>query len=502
MRDFHSVELLARRLFCAISMVILLVTIALHLGLVDVGQWAYDEFSIISSYRDNGWTAFRDRLIGWSPRPISELLIWAYACLVNWTHKPLIGVFLGLLWLTLISVPLISFFQIRKKIPMDSGRPLMFSSLFTFGLVALFLLGHSPGALFYSPVVAAAYLTTLSAITLCFVEVALNMTAHHGGRVIAALSLIFAAASSETGAIFVIVFGCLSVTCMSVDKFRNSVYQRQFLWCLLPTFIGIGVFVLLICNRARAQEALFATVEYHNLYMTCKTALGQTVKEYLVNGQRLSTRGVFLGLLLKACFFLGVRYCWLSGGIKVPRRQVLVVFALSIVATTYFSVAASYYGYGGLTNPWHQELRQCLVMLFIATIALFSCHYHAPFYDLRRTEWLGVIFVFITLVLVVRGRFGALIHDYRNYPVFIQNRNKSWNSGLSDGDAMIWFSPPKGQVADTLLFVPGIYNLESKAPGVLDIMHFFHKERLEIRPYHLYKRKTSYRYNSDRQYPS
>ena len=479
-RDFPSVELLARRLSCAIPLVILLVTIALHFGLVDMGQWAYDEFSIISSYRDNGWTAFSDRLIGWSPRPISELLIWAYACLVNWTHKPLIGVFLGLLWLTLISVPLISFFQIREKFSVDSRR---FLSFFTFGLVAFFLLGHGPGALFYSPVVAAAYLTTLSAITLCFLQLALSLTEHRGGRIIAALSLIFAAASSETGAFFVVVFGCLSLTCMFVDKFRDSVYQREFLWCLLPTLTGIGVFVLLIRNRVRGQEALFATAEYHNLYMSLKTGLGETVKEYLVNGQRLSTRGVFLGLLLKACFFLGVRYCWLSSGIKVPRRQVLMVFALSIVATTYFSVAASYYGYGGLTNPWHQELRQCLVMLFIATVALFSCHYHVPFCDLRRTEWLGGIFVFIALILVVPGRFDALIHDYRNYPVCIENRNKSWNSGLSDGNAMIWLSSPKGQVANTLLFTPGIYNLESKAPGVLDIMHFFRKERLEICPY-------------------
>ncbi len=125
MKDFHPIERLARRVLSAISLVILLAMIALHFGLVDLGQWAIDEFIVISSYRDKGWTAFLDRLIDWSPRPISEVLIWAYACLVNWIHKPLTGVFLGLLWLTLISAPLISFLQIRKTFSKDSRGPLI-----------------------------------------------------------------------------------------------------------------------------------------------------------------------------------------------------------------------------------------------------------------------------------------------------------------------------------------------------------------------------------------
>jgi hypothetical protein len=73
----HSVEPVARRLLCAISLIILLVMIALHFGLMDLGRWDIDEFIVIRSYRDNGWTAFVDRLIGWSPRPLSEVLIWA-----------------------------------------------------------------------------------------------------------------------------------------------------------------------------------------------------------------------------------------------------------------------------------------------------------------------------------------------------------------------------------------------------------------------------------------
>jgi hypothetical protein len=482
-RDFPSLEARARKLLCWIALAIVLVTIAVHLGLVDIGQWAYDEFAIISSYRDNGLIALSTRLFHWSPRPIAEIIIWLYGCLVNWTHRPLIGAFLGLLWLTLISAPLIAFVQIRKDFRVNSRRSGVFLALFGFGVIVLFLVEHDPSSLFFSPVVSAAYLTTLSAITLCFFQLAFSLTECRRGRVITALALIVAAASSETGAFFAIVFGLLSLIFISSERSGRSWHKCNMLWYLVPALVGTGIFYLIISQRMRTQEALFATAEYHNVVISLKTAVGQLIKEYLIAGQRLSIRGIFLSLLLKAWFFVGVRYCWLSSGMKVARREMLMVLALSIIGTTYFSVAASYYGYGGLTNFWHQGLRQCLIILFVATAALLSCYYRAPNLSVGRCEWIGSIALCITLILVAPARVRGLIHDYQNYSGCIESRDKSWRSGLSDGDTMIWFSPPRGRVADTFLFAPGVYNSESTAPGVLDIMHFFHKEHLEIRPW-------------------
>jgi hypothetical protein len=275
---------------------------------------------------------------------------------------------------------------------------------------------------------AAAYLPTLSAITLCFFQLACSLTEHLGGRIITTSSLVLAAGTSETGAFFALVFGCFSLVGLSVDKVTGSVYQRKILCYLIPALFGIGVFGLLVHTRTRAQEALFPTAEYHNIYLSLQTALGQTLKEYLVTGQRLSTRSILFGFIVKACFFLAVRYCWLLCGIKVPRRQVLIVFALSVVATTYFSVAASYYGYGGLTNPWHEELRQCLVVLLVATAGLFSCHWRRRIRSKRTAEWLGGVFVLSALILVVPRRCTALIHDYKNYSVCIEAVTKVWSA--------------------------------------------------------------------------
>ena len=483
-RNFHSIESFLRRLVVVILLAILVGLIALHFGLVGTGHWAVDEFIVIRSYRDNGWPAFVDRLMTWSPRPISELLIWAYACLVNWQHKPFIGFSLALLWLTLILAPLISFLQIRKPFSEHSRGSILFFYLFAFALIGFLLLGHNPGELFYWPIGAAAYLTTLSAITVCFFQTALSLTESHTGRMITSLSLIFAAGSSETGAFFAVAFGCLSLTGMAVDAVRGSYSERKLFWCLVPVIVGTGIFGLLVQNRAQSQEAALAAAEYHNFYLSLKAALGQTINEYLVTGQRLSSHGVILGLLLKACFFLGVRYCWLSTGIRSPRKQALLVFGISIIATTYFSIAASYYAYGEATNDRHHELRQCLIVLLITIVALFSCHYHLPTFETPRPQWFGTLFVFVALVLVVPERFSALKHDYRNYSASVENRRKSWNSGLSDGNTMIWYSPPPGRMVKAYMIEPGTYDLDSNPSArVMPLMHFFQKQRLEIRPF-------------------
>jgi hypothetical protein len=478
MRYFISLASFARRLFLGIVLIILFITIALHFGLVDVGQWANDDFSIVNSYRDDNWATFGDRLMHWSPRPLSELLIWAYACLVNWTHKPLIGVFLGSLWLPLILAPVISFMQIRHNFSGERRKSLAFLSIFAFGLIALFLLEHSPGELFYWPVGAAAYLTTLSAISLCFFQLSFDLTENRRGRVITGMALVIAAGSSETGAFFVIAFGSLYL----LDTFWIGIYPRQRLWCLLPMVIAIGVFGLLLHSRSGNQEAIVGTVEYHNLWLSLKAAFGQTLKEYCVSAKHAHPRGILLGLLLKVCFFVAVRCCWLCSGLKAPRADMLFVFGASVIATTFFSVTATYYGYGGLVNSWHEELRQCLVMLLIASAGLLSCHYHARVKNLQRWEWLGAGFMFITLMLVVPARVNPLIHDYSNYSICIVNREKSWASGLSAGNTMTWYSPPMGRVASTFIFPPGVYSTASKGPDyAIYMLRFFHKERLEIR---------------------
>ncbi|MBV9673421.1 MAG: hypothetical protein JO076_11440, partial [Verrucomicrobia bacterium] len=424
-----------RMLLCGIALAIVLGMLGLHFGLVGIGQWSFDEFSVISSYRDQGLSAFASRLWRWSPRPISEILIWIYGCLVNWTHRPLVGLFLGLLWLTLLSLPLISFVQIQKQSP-TNPRSLLFLALFSFGLIAFFLLGHNLGSLFYSPVISAAYLTTLSGITLCFFQIVFDLTERNEGRVIASLALITAGASSETGAVFAIIFGLLSLNRLFGGRMCGCSCERHVLWFCVPGLVGTAVICLLILNRQNTQEALFPTREYHNIVTSLRAGAAQLIQEFLTIGNRLSTRGIFFTLLLKACLFIGFRYCWLAGGVSVLPKQRLALLILAIIGTAYISAVASYYGYGGLTNGWHQEMRQCLIIMLVASIALFSCHYQDSNLSKKKCEWIASVAFCIAMGLAVPERWRGLVFDYRNYSACVESRIESWNSGLSDSKSM------------------------------------------------------------------
>jgi hypothetical protein len=136
--------------------------------------------------------------------------------------------------------------------------------------------------------------------------------------------------------------------------------------------------------------------------------------------------------------------------------------------------------------------------MLIAIVALFSCHYHLPTFETRRLQWLGAIFVFVTLILVVPQRFSALKHDYRSYSVCVENSNKSWKSGWSDGNTMIWYSTPPGRIVKTYVVEPGTYDLKSNPPDrIIPLMHFFQKQRLEIRPFVDGARQTGAAVGSD-----
>jgi hypothetical protein len=86
----------------------------LYFGLIGLGQWQGDEYADFDALRTRGWHFFVDRM-QWSPRPISETLLWIYGWTVNQMQQPLTVPFLGLLWAVFIVAGLVTFFQSRRE---------------------------------------------------------------------------------------------------------------------------------------------------------------------------------------------------------------------------------------------------------------------------------------------------------------------------------------------------------------------------------------------------
>ena len=73
------------------------VILALHAALLPQGRW-YDEYFTFGAYRLYGWPGFIHRLASWSPRPVSEALIWGYWRAVHATGRPLVAPALLVAW--------------------------------------------------------------------------------------------------------------------------------------------------------------------------------------------------------------------------------------------------------------------------------------------------------------------------------------------------------------------------------------------------------------------
>src|SRR5581483_7243803 len=102
--------------------------------------------------------ALADHIVAWSPRPVSEPLLFAYAQLVAVMGRPLIRGMLGSLWLVFLLGPLVT---VRWRQPGVLWRVAAGLSL-----LAMMIASRDPSQVFFWPVGAVGYLTALAALTL------------------------------------------------------------------------------------------------------------------------------------------------------------------------------------------------------------------------------------------------------------------------------------------------------------------------------------------------
>ena len=69
-----------------------------HAALLPLGRWYPDEFIQFANHRALGWQAVADRILHWSPRPFSELLLFLYSTAVFWAEIPGVAVVLAVGW--------------------------------------------------------------------------------------------------------------------------------------------------------------------------------------------------------------------------------------------------------------------------------------------------------------------------------------------------------------------------------------------------------------------
>jgi hypothetical protein len=492
--------------------VFLAATLLGYAGLIGQGRWQIDEF--MDFYRMRSGVGYVFARLAWSPRPISEPLYYAYGCMVNWLHRPLIVPFLAALWAVFFVAGLYTAWQRRAE-----GQPgrVLDCALIALTLMSLFAADADVTEVFYWPAGAIAYLLTLSATLLLFLQVADGRLAARQGRILGAICLVVAAGSSEAGATFVLCYALLYAAGWAVANFRNRKHSggpSPALWLAIPSLLCAMVLVSVRLNRFKAQE-LSGSVP--------GPALGHPVRSLILGVQRVGVE--FLGRPMLAdlrntyphpqeWLHLGSRLLlesfsrsrlpmeillaigtalWGSARFRRPSKpaawQILGIVAALPLASL-FTVAAAELHFGVICCQRHEVLRESW-MIMAVTGAAIACLAWIPEKVHRWMSQCAPVapLCFCAALLSLRP-FSPLMRSYENYATAWAAERQTFASGFSAGENEITYCvlPSAGVISEEQLPL-GTYSNQPLPTSAVSyaaypyyVMDFFAKNRLAILP--------------------
>lgn len=459
--------------------------VLIQLGLVGLGQWLPDEYDDFGRLAREGWPFLWNRL-KWSPRPLSELLFCAYGWVVNHVHRPLIGTFLGILWAGLIMAGQVTFWQNRRKVGEGDVSPDLPVAL---ALLALLVVGGGRTVwVFYWPAAAVAYLPTLAATMLLFLQVAGGRLSSPRGRAVCSACLIVAACASETGAIFVLCYGLVQALHWGVIAFRerHKLAGTPFVWWLFPTAISVIPLLIVRLNRFHATEwpgVSAGPTKAHPLASLMASVQELTLEILGRSAHFPAWHGLGSRILPEILLALGVALCWSRFGRlsrEVAGQIVAVVAALGLASL--LSIAAANLHFGAVCCDQHEAVRRCWILMSVAGIGMLLPAWIGQERWQRcavSTPW---AYVCLCAALLSLWPMRPVLQTYRMYSVVRKATERNFQAGFDAQKHMAFLLLPKTLIAQPQV-APGNYAAQSEKPlDVQCILTFFKKSSMVALP--------------------
>ena len=461
--------------FCLVGATICMAAIlALHLGLLTRGAWAGDEYAAISRYRDQGVGFLWFRFWSWSPRPLSEALIWLYAAAVVATRQPLIVPALAGFWTLMIAAPFIALF----RCPRDTVVP---RTLCAVTILAFIVLGRHVAAVLYWPFGAVAYAPVIAALLFLLFFLGNDNTRGKAGGVTTAMVLVIAAWSSEIGALLALIFCSVAVGYLLWSMRRSGAARSHLIWWAPPILASLLVMAMIGGNH-RASFPMLPDGDpglYHHTLASLKAALIRLPQELAaLDGETFDRPNFVRGIGARLLFFMGLHFCWTAGGRVASRGQPwLPLLAVSIAIGMVGILGGSFQEFGTPCCDRHAFVRQSLGWIATAAMAIWIPPLFAPLR--RRRLIIASMALVIAAGLMIRPRVYDLREDYRYFKDPAEARARTMASGWSDGPAMTLYLPYSDQLFPSQI-PAGSYVAADNwwAPGILE---YFHKQTLQVR---------------------
>ncbi len=456
-----------------------------YAGLIGLGQWQADEYDDFARLAQNGWSAYVHRLT-WSPRPLSETIFYSYGWVVNYLHRPLILPFLGMLWVGFVAAGLLTAWQSRSEEPDRSTWP---DALVAVSLMASFVAGGGLTEVSYWPAGAVAYLPTVSATILLFLQTATGRLNTSNGRLLAGCCLLVAAGSSEMGAAFVLAFALVQAVQggWSAVRSRDVAGRITVWWWMIPAALSVIVMAAAGANRFRFVEAptvLTSDTVGHPM-MSLWRASGKLLQEIV--GWRVQTSGraglsgrLASELLLTA----GVGLCWWR--LKRPERETvrqIAAMAFSLILGALFTLAAAYLHFGAAVGERHETVRRCWILMSFAALGMLGFS-HSGSEQLRRHAAVNVLAPLLLCSAVAPvWHVKALAREYGAYAPVSRAIKQNYESGFeASGDEIVYDVAPNRGVLAFAEIRRGTYTLASPdAEYPIYILRYFKKQVMVVR---------------------
>ncbi len=455
------------------ALALLAAIVLAHAALLPGGRWQGDEYGGLEAYHSQGWAFFRYRLLHWSPRPVSEALIWLYATVVYACRAPLIAPALGVAWAILVAAAIAGLCR--------RGKGLVWTGLIVAAVLAGFLLGHPVGEMFYWPMGALAYLPALAGVTCAAFLIVRGLAGASAWRqrLGCLASLLLATGSAEVGAmVTVCVCGLIGLTELAgwrAFRRRPGRLLAEAAWWAVPLAAAAGILVLLLGGRAgSAAEAQNGAIAHH---VVPSLLAGWSEFARLLIAPDAPAPGV---AWWQPVVFLGLAASWRRSRAALAPARHLLALAAGLLIAAYGSLASAAYQFGAPCCQRHDSFRACLVVLALTVLAALAARLrvwrHVP-------AVAGPALLVLGLLPPLLDRLPAWRADLRQQGAVIAIRRANWAAGAAPGPAMVLRQAPAPHVVnDGNLPVRGrIDRAAGEVPWfVAGVLDFFGKSAVDI----------------------
>ncbi len=497
--------------------------------LTNFSSWSSDEYVQASEiYRNMGLLGLWQRLSGWSPRPLSDSVLFIYYRIVDNTKQLWVGKFLYILWGLLFFSLFTGFKSLfinttdEKARKTDEGiqiersnniyikfiLPLLLSSV----VFIYFLFIEKPSQIFYWPAGAAPYILTLAAIvlTICHLLIISN-----NDRIsnLDALNLVFfgilAAWSSEVGAVYTILLslGIMLLLIAFNIKFVNKLLplppwnksSKIKVITAISTLLTLSFVVIFILKKNRIGTPELNSVSSSidgNLNASFLAALKRIISEtfllnntsFVINSTLLS---LFYALFIKISLLLVIILIFFRGQLLISKYQRFIagVLILILQINNFVMLVGVYYQFGELCCDRHLHLRSIstgLSIVLLGIIIYSKVSLMRTFIEKETVTKFAFASVLTLLLMLLWNLQGvAIISDLKNSNLIAAINNANWRENINNRkERAKYINAHPTEYVMNMVMKPGTYNYDINSVDWYPkgYMSFFGKKELVVCP--------------------